>query len=262
MDFAVWWGRVRDSRLSVHRLLLKGTDIPLSVVVLGGAELGSSLAGIWRRVKTKGQSAAGVSLWGRRWLWQMRGRHSHRGEWTEQKWRIQGGRERELFVTSCRVKIGKVVWVGYQERQELRPGSEAVEAAAAVRACTAQHWEGAQQCQDCWAGRLGASLPFLAFPLKQMVSILREIISHFPGAAAPGCHWSVGHTQTLISVRFPRVPSVTFHVGCPGANPWDCSCRPDSIPGHSRAGLSWWCDCTSGDHNELAVFQWLLKSLD
>lgn len=87
---------------------------------------------------------------------------------------------------------------------------------------------------------------------------------HFtlPWSSSSSCHWSVGHTQTLISVRFPRVPSVTFHVGCPGANPWDCSCRPDSIPGHSRAGLSWWCDCTSGDHNELAVFQWLLKSLD
>lgn len=40
------------------------------------------------------------------------------------------------------MKIGKVVWVGYQERQELRPGSEAVEAAAAVGACTAQHSTG------------------------------------------------------------------------------------------------------------------------
>lgn len=49
---------------------------------------------------------------------------------------IEGGRQRELFITSCRVEIRKVLQIGYQERKLLSPRSEVVEASV-VRASTA-----------------------------------------------------------------------------------------------------------------------------
>lgn len=149
--------------------------------------------------------------------------------------------------------MNKQSWVGYQDRQELRPRSEAVEAAAAARACTAQG--GCTAVSGLLSRGTGGLSAFSGLSPEANSFQLRG--DHFT------LPWSSSSGLPLVcDFCFPRIPSVAFRVGCPGANPWDCSCRPDSIPGHSQAGLSWWCDCTSGDHNELAVFQWLLKSLD
>lgn len=152
-------------------------------------------------------------------------------------------RQRELFVTSCRVETGKVIWAG-ETGAESRVGG--------AGSCSSWGLHSRVRVAEHRDWSLSA---FSGLPLEQSASSLREILAHFPEQQLQ-VHWPVGQTQTLISEC-----CLSCWV-CPGTNPWGCSCRPDSIPGPSWAGLSCWCDCTSGDHNEFVVFQWLLKSLE